>query len=326
MTKQTLILDSTQIASFLECPRLWNFSYRENLELRPRDGGADQNRPLLMGTYGHKLLEIYYKVKSKEGALKAVDAALAFDPDAICECGHENGEHHKDLESNERFSCNYDECKCEQYKQVEFPLPLADRAAVTKRFREYCYTYANNDFQPHDESTVEVGFSYKLHEDDTKLYVLEGKIDLLGTDASGQQNIIMDHKYQLRTHTLYAKSVQFRNYALATDHRMLIINYIRLTKEVTKDTFQRQIASFTLPELEWWKRQLISVYDRVAAAQSCAATVNNYWLSDFSNPNWASCSGRFGYPCHFTPLCEEPHMAQYKKGSLYQVKKEWRPW
>lgn len=327
--KLTLVLDSSQIASFLECPRLWNFGYRENLEKIPREGERDAARPMIMGTYAHKLLEIYYKVKHREGAMKAIEAAMAFNPDAICECGHEEKEHYQITVSKDSIAplCSHNKCECKiGYKAVPFPLDNTDRLMVQKRFREYCYTYALNDYKPHDDSTVEVGFSYKLFESIDRLYVLEGKIDFLGTDASGATRLIMDHKSQLRSHDLYLKSIQFRNYALASDHRMLVVNYIRFTKEVTKDTFQRKIASFIKPELDWWEREVIKVYDRIAESMIREEMTENYWLSSSSEPNWASCSGRFGYACHFSPLCEEPHMAPFKKTSVYQIKKEWKPW
>src|SRR5712692_881210 len=92
MPKQVLVADSTQINSFLECERLWNYTHRERLALREvRPSYSKQ-----MGSYGHKLLEIYYRACangccSSEMAMKA---ALAFDFDNwMCDCGHSSSNH-----------------------------------------------------------------------------------------------------------------------------------------------------------------------------------------------------------------------------------------
>lgn len=280
MSKRALILDSTQLDAYLACPRYWQLGHAKQLELTTKE----PSRPIIMGTFGHKLLEIYYKSKvdgSCTSLTQAIDKVISFNP------------------------------------AVEIlPLETPDREIVRKAFRLYTYTYSHDDIRPLLEETVEVGFSLKLYEDDSWIYILEGRIDLLGTLANVQ--VYMDHKFQLRTKDLYKKAIQFRNYALATDKLLGVINYIRLTKEVTKDTFKRQLISFTKSELTWWRCELINIYDSIRESIE----------TDRYDQNWSACSGKYGYACEFTQLCEEHSLEarSAKQAAFYKIKELWKPW
>lgn len=286
--KKALILDSTQIESFLTCPEHWNLSSQQQLELP-----GEIRRPMIMGTYGHKLLEIYYKECATGNSKTAAETALAF---------------------------NIDE------PESRFPLEKPDRELVKRQFTLYTYTYrtcatrfehSREDIIPDGAEAVEVGFSEKIFEDDFWVYILEGRIDILGILAG--QHCFIDHKFQLRSKDIYKKAIQFRNYAMVTKQSLGIINYIRFTKEVTKDTFSRVPISFSKQELDWWRRELLNTFRNVALS---IETSGNYF-----EHRWSSCSGKYGYPCEFTSICEEltPELRQAKKG-LYQIKKEWKPW
>lgn len=279
--KQTVILDSTQISAFLECERIWQFAYRENLTLT----AAAPKIPMAQGTYGHKLLELYYKAKAS-----GCDTTAA------------------------------------RLTALEFKLPedfpfkqdSPEAQIVRKRFNEYIFTYLKGDITPINSEAIELGFSHKLYEDEYYLFILEGKIDLIG-EIHGIK-CFMDHKFQARRHDLYSKSVQFRNYALVTGYNTAVINYIRLTKEVTGETYQRSLASFTSHEMRCWKDALIGIFRRVADS-----------IYEQPKPNWSACSGKYNYNCEFTSLCEEllpldNSLIKAKKETLYQIKQEWKPW
>ena len=279
--RTVLVLDSTQISSFLECPAAWQFRHKEHLTL-----SAEVREDFAMGTYGHKLLEIFYRQKK-------------------------NG-------------CGIDECvrKAQEFNFDELaPFPLAEktRESVRQRFNEYWMVYSRNDIEP---KIVEEGFSFELLSNAHCLYVLEGRIDILG--LFDMQKCFMDHKWQGRRHELYSKAIQFRNYALATGCRLGIINYIRLAKETTDKTFARKVITFTAYELEQWRKELISIYDRIAYSISCANAFNGGRLEQ----NFGACSGRYGYPCSFTPICEEHNLdvKENIKKSLFKIEKEWKPW
>src|SRR5215467_5546445 len=162
MSKFSLVVDSSQISSFLECPQLWTNYYQKKLEpahFQPQDEAMD------MGTYGHKLLDIYYRARFRGLSLnQATELCNAYNPDidiCDCGCGHE-------------FHCptqiaGIEECKrckkCIKFRPHPLPLTQPVRQAVLKRFREYCYKYQQDDFQPLSEQHVEIGFSEVIYED-----------------------------------------------------------------------------------------------------------------------------------------------------------------
>lgn len=309
MYKKTLILDSSQIDAFLTCPQLWEYGYKDRLA---PISAAKTSEAMAMGTLGHKFLEIYYKERARKVTQdEAIEKALAFEPEAEERCSlcDASREEHELIPEDKHI-----------FQPKPFPLEKPKRAFVAQRFREYCYTYSQKDIVPISSDHVEVGFSYKLYEDDECLYVLEGRMDLLG--QYGDNPIWMDHKFQLRSRDLYKKSIQFRNYAMVARETagitMGMVNYIRMTKEITKDTLKREMITFSKPELDYWKYNLIDIFHEIAKAVGD----NKY------EKNYSSCSGKFGYPCDFTPLCEEyvPGIIEAKRNTLYTIKKEWKPW
>jgi hypothetical protein len=305
--KQTLILDSTQIDTYYTCPELWNFGYRQSLTL----SDAEEKDAIAKGTLGHKWLEIYYDHRARGTTIEhAVEVANKVNPDTL------------DNDPNDNH---------------QFPLDPQSRKDVIKRCQEYWMTYSQNDYTPDykciygieiDESSgmprdvqrkvplIEQGFSYKLLETPEYLFILEGRIDFIGSHNGNQ--FFMDHKFQLRERKLYTKSIQFRNYALATGLNLGIINYIRLHKETSNKTFVREPISFNSYELKVWRSELIDVYVQIANAVK-----HNEYVK-----NRAACSGKFGYPCEFTRICEEPlqSTANLIKVQMYKQKKEWKPW
>lgn len=323
MGRKTLVLDSSQIDSFLTCDTLWNYRYNESIV---RDNEVRED--MAMGTYGHKLLEIYYTALACGKSIQeAVAEARTF---------HIDG---------------------------EFPLSEDIRIKVAARFNDYWMIYCANDiipalgqpslkikFGPHKsicdgvicdsckliipvngeenkcpnapvsvmepKPLVEQGFSYELLNDQDYLFVLEGRIDLIGTTSG--QNCWMDHKFQGRKRDLYKKSIQFRNYSLVTDLSLGIINYIRLAKTIEKDTLQREIVSFPPWERKQWKSELIDIYKSIA---------NDMDLGYFKK-NRSSCAGKFGYACEYTKICEETNLVTIEaiKNQYYKKRERWSPW
>lgn len=322
MSKFTLVLDSSQIATYLECPQQWYYQYNQRLyPLAVQDTSA-----MDAGTYGHKLLDIYYKSKILSPMLSLndrIELCYAYDPDIdTCECGCTLMDHTRiqALALEECQRCRY----CLSFRPKPFPLSQDIRYQVRNRFKDYLLRYQTNDFMPYNADSVEVGFSHHLYEDEENLFILEGRIDLLGVLQG--LDVVVDHKFQLATHYLYPKSVQFKNYALVCGARTLVINYVRLGK-VFKDAFlERVLVNFTLPELEVWKIRLIKMFFRIKEAIQS----NSY------QQNWATCKG-FGKTynqsepkyCMYTQLCEEidKRTLETKKDVLYKVREEiWRPW
>ena len=290
--RKTIILDSSQLQTYGECPKMWHLSNIEQLTL-----SNDIRDDFAMGTYGHKLLEIYYTELRRSTLTNAI-AAL----------------------SNYRLPEGY-------------PLSHERREMVWNRVRDYWMKYStvgdilistrpipciefDADGFPvtvfREDPLVEKGFSYPLLDTSEYLFVLEGKIDIIGY-MSGQE-IFMDHKFQSRSHKLYSKSIQFRNYALATGFRTGIINYVRLHKEMTSDTLQREIISFSVNELKEWKQELIERFIHIAKGDVYKER--------------SACGGKYGYPCQYTKICDETDLItiQAIKETMYKKKDEWKPW
>ena len=312
--KLILTLDSTQISTWLECNRLWDYGNRQQLTLKIEE----PNIAMMIGSYGHKLLEIYYKERcaGKRGA-ESIALAKKWNPDIeTCECGHSNISHIQTVDGP--FFC-MPSCPCLAFTPKPYPLPLDKRAEVQRRFELYCYTYSDNDFHVTDPRKVEVGFSVVVKETVDRLYILEGRIDLFDVEHPQGNISFVDHKYQMARRDLFEKSIQFRNYGWATKATIGMINYIRMAQKIDKDTFSRKIISYSRAEHKWWEIELIKIYDEVA-----------YSIRDeVFKPNWNSCQGRFNTRCAFTSLCDEinVNVREAKKEQLYSIKKEvWRPW
>jgi len=304
MKKQTIILDSSQIDTFLTCPSQWDFGYRQNLTLTD----ADEKEAIAAGTFGHKWLEIYYTNRMlNKKASESASLANSFDPD-----------------------------KADEPDNHQYPLSKEMRHQVLQRMQEYWMTYLADDYLPDYKHKYEIhivndlpvdcytkiplieqGFSHKLFDSPEYLFILEGRIDMLTSRANNQ--LFMDHKFQLRERKLYPKSIQFKNYGLVTGCNFGIINYIRLHKEVKTSTLVREPISFSAMELRRWRAELIGIY------VDMAKEINN--SLGFTH-RWNACSGKFGYPCQFTHICEEPnpHTANLIKVQKYKEKKEWKPW
>lgn len=319
--KFTLVLDSSQISSYLECPQRWVYSYVRKLQPL---GFVEDAEAMNAGTYGHKLLDIFYRAKAKGVGLNdAIERCFAYNPDSdTCNCGCTIDYHHtiELLGVQECSRCH----KCLKFVPRPFALAEPIRGLVRNRFREYCFKYQLNDFQPISESHVEVGFSEPIYEDHYNLFVLEGRIDLLAR-LQGLACIV-DHKFQMKTHWLYPKTVQFKNYALVTKANMFVINYVRLQKTLSPDSMARDLITFTTPELLAWKQRLIRIF----------LNIKDTLLSEQPEQRWNACKGDFPtYDkqrpryCWYTQLCEEvdERMRAAREAKLYQVKKEeWKPW
>ena len=326
MSKRTLIVDSTQIQAFLECPQYWAYNYRQHLA--PRQ--VELKDVMMQGSYGHKLLEIYYKNRASGLQMKeSLDGAISFDIDSEtnCKCGHAE-QWHKDLDIGGRSLPICSQCTgtpnySHPFDPQPFPLSQPLRLQVIDKVRMYVMTNSINDFQAHSPSTVEVGFSEPIYEDCEHLFILEGKIDLLG--LLGTQEVIVDHKFQSRAHTLYKKAVQFRNYSMVSGRLYMLINYIRFAR-TTEKPFERALVSFSQEEHKWWRGELVKIY------KSMLHHLDNSSASGLYGPdshNWGHCKGDWGRPCEYSTLCEERGNERVKLVLIennFTKKEEWRPW
>jgi len=331
MPRQILVLDSSQIATWGECNQQWNLKYNENLT-----SSNNIREDMAQGTYGHKLLELYYTNIAL--GMKATDA------------WHDANMFHA---------------------QGDFPLSIGKREFVHKRCWEYVGVYNQNDiipmmgqpekrviFGPHTSSMdheyclncgatrdvviaagqngtcpqnpqtklfpkplVEQGFSYPLLDTPEYLFVLEGRIDVMATLNNGSAGVV-DHKFQGRERSLYGKSIQFRNYAMVCDFNYVVVNYIRLHQAISEKTFVRDTIYFSSLEKALWKKRLIEKFKIIAKQRALANTAG------FEKEE-SACSGKFGYPCEFTKICNDNFdliSINAVKEQFFKKREVWKPW
>lgn len=302
MSRTTLVLDSSQISSWLECPQKWDFAYEQCVT---KHNTLDD--PMVAGTLMHKYLELYYTLRGQ-----------GISPKTACE-----------------MSAKFNPDEADASDKHQYPLGAEIRTQVKQRFLEYCMVY-QNDYDvatrpklviqmrketglPYDsyvpEPLIEQGFSYELLNTPEYLFVLEGRIDFLGSTHGNP--LWMDHKLQFRQRSLYKKSIQFRNYALATGYNLGVVNYIRMHKVATKDTLVREPISFSSNENRQWATELRDIYVAIAKSKQAPPRKNR-----------DSCSGKFGYACQYTDICEEwnPGTAEAIKAQKYVQVAKWCPW
>ena len=316
--RATLILDSSQISNLWGCQERWN---NRDLVLINKLNPEDTHKPsdaISMGTLGHKLLEIYYTAICLDYEFEdAIKLALAFDPDKADS---------SDLDQN------------------KYPLDPELRVAVKDRFLDYLtYVPPTSDLRPAyrkihkvgigkdgllkdvwvKDPLIEKGFSYQLLNTPEYLFILEGRIDFIG-HAKGGELLWMDHKFQMTKHDLYPKAIQFRNYCLATNTNLALINYIRFHKKIDATTFVRKPISFSSLELAHWKEELTEKYIEVVRNGDAAIARGDGVMPR----NRAECPGSWGQHCRFIPLCDEPNagIRNVIRNRDYTEAHKWTPW
>ena len=200
----------------------------------------------------------------------------------------------------------------ESSKQVinQGPLGVCPQNPITKLF---------------PKPLVEQGFSYPLLDTPEYLFVLEGRIDVMAQLNNGSNGIV-DHKFQGRERSLYGKSIQFRNYAMVSDFNYVVVNYIRLHQAISEKTFVRDTIYFSSLEKQIWKRRLIEKYKKIAHDREIAAQKMGH--SAFEKEE-SACSGKFGYPCEFTKICNDNFdlvSIQAVKEQFFKKREVWKPW
>jgi hypothetical protein len=197
---------------------------------------------------------------------------------------------------------------------------------LRQRWGQYVMFYPPNiDFLPivhKGEAATEVGFSKIIFQDKLRIYVLEGRIDLLSTiqARSITFKIFWDHKSQDKASYFYRYTPQFKTYALATGYRYAGVNYFGLQKDSNNENvFRRQI--FNIPEhlITEWKAFIINKFHRI------------YNFKKYGIPlekNRGACPGTYDtHPCVFTRVCDEQTDKQDIIKWFNFIKVEpWQPW
>lgn len=289
MSRFVLALDASQISEYLNCPRSWHFRYNLNLVRAGR-----KTKALDKGTIIHQLCDFYYNLRAMapaESHLKHCTAVI----------------------------------ELLKTQKTNLSLTKEEMQFLQMRFFQYAVRYSNGDIRPKTKSgvpAVELGFSKVLLSTPEKLYVVEGRIDMIGTYAGVE--MFMDHKTQAQAKDIYKFCPQFLTYSWATGLLRGMINYIGLQAEMSDKTFRRELITFPAWKIKEWEAKMLQVFHDIE--------------TDLSTPDWLetspyamdqhACGGAFNSsPCMFTQLCEtgDLRMREQMKKQNYEIK-VWRPW
>jgi len=286
-----LAMDSSQLDTFMSCETLWGFTYDECLRLP--DANTTKRD---MGTLVHDLLARYYTIRTlTPGSDWLNDGGKAFEElvasRAIQSFGFDIQETGKFL--RERW-INY---------LMTYP-PDRDGLAPALRSKD-------------GRAGVEVGFARIIYQDKVRVYVLEGRIDLLSKRTG--YGVIWDHKSQEKAQNFYKYTPQFKTYSLATGYRYIGVNYFGLQAEKTDKTFRRTITQIPEFLIDEWKTNIIKIFHKVYDYKVLGKPLEK---------NRSTCPGTFdSFPCVFSRICDEPaEKHELLKWFNFIKVKPWKPW
>ena len=293
--KTVLVLDSSQINEAIKCHHMWALNYREHLS-----NATNVTTALDEGTLMHALLDVYYTLIATGGPrLNIYTAAQA----AVVA-----------LTADRTFEAYLKDKSADRW---EF---------LVQRFMQYVARYSSNDFQPiinKGRPSVEVGFSKVLFEDSKRLFIVEGRIDLIST-INGER-LWMDHKTQSTQGNLYKYKSQFLTYAWATGYKYGIINYIRLhAKYDDRHTLVRETIQFPQHLILRWEERMLHLFFELAKVIESSNGDSEHFKRE---PG--ACAGAFEKsPCQYTQICEteSAEMREQIKKFHYIKRTPWSPW
>jgi hypothetical protein len=181
---------------------------------------------------------------------------------------------------------------------------------VISTFRQYC-TYTANDGWDRVLSVEQVA-SKILFEDETRIILYQGKIDLT-IEISNCQLVPVDHKSSSRRGRPQQLSNQFMGYCWLLGVNNLIVNKIGFQKSLKDvEKFERYTMSYSPDMIEEWREQAI------------------YWIlkyiadseQGFYPPNYTSCDKYSG--CTFQEVCRKSEeVREYKLIQLFKERPHW---
>lgn len=298
--KITLILDASQIQELEgsgSCDLKWHYRYNECLQK-----WNAKSRALDIGSFVHKMLEIFYTLRSIE---PKADRFL-----------HSNIV--QSLVKDKELAAPYNLSK----EDVQF---------FKQRFTQYVINWTGHDFMPVRKNGipgVELGFSKVLHETESHLYVVEGKIDLVAPTPAGEM-AFWDNKTQGRKEELYLRKTQCLVYSWATGIRRGGFNYFKTDKKyVDNETFRRSLHFYPEWLIEKWERQMMRLFGRLESImRENSITQMNEFRPEHFIQNLSACAGnKESWPCHYNGICENPEQADAMKKQFYFTRDRWQPW
>lgn len=306
-----IILDASQLDCFESCPRHWYYSYERNLIPNKARRAFD------IGSYYHEVLAYHYLLyQSERSSLDPTLEQVPYLKDDI-----------------QRFQATID---------------FSSKSELLKRFgiynleeikfhRQRLITYFNK-YGDRDEAiqviAVEKGFSYILFENESRRFILEGKIDLILSEAEGL--CIMDHKTQSRKDNKWGYNHQVCNYlnfvrrTIDKEASYFIYNYIGLQEILPPDGLRRMYYKCPQGMLDQWENEVLQTFEEMYHMRLYIETYSRskYKIDAYPRRRSACDSSKYGR-CPFYKACSVPDGSGWEPVvlSAYKEKEErWSPW
>lgn len=161
---------------------------------------------------------------------------------------------------------------------------------------------------------VERGFSKVLYEDDSNLFIYEGRPDLVCLDNGVSKTLVVsDLKTQSQQYSYYQFNNQALGYLWNFEGANFVYNYIKFTKEVE---FRREAFQFHQVQIDKWVSDTTEWYFRVKQSLQ-----RNKFLQSLN------CQSKWGL-CAYHPICEQPRddMKLAVIRSRFKTRKIYRSW
>lgn len=282
-----LNVDSQILNMMQMCARKAQYSFLYNLSPH------EKAEPLEKGDLMHKMLEIYYSLRKRDGPdLNSpiwqelqVGAAISPCEDAI-EVGVNAGLYFASMMS----------------------IPSEVSQEVIDQFKAYCEYYAHDEWNP--IAVEEVGSKVLYESDDLKI-IYDFKIDLVA--EKGRIIAPFDHKTGARRQEPSSLSNQFIGYCYGLETDTIIINKIGFQKTLKPaERFQRYILTIDKTRIDEWIKN--SIYWTLQYEQ--------YLADDFFPMNLTSCDKYSG--CIFRRVCEsDPDSRDWKIERDFTTVEKW---
>lgn len=311
--KTSIILDATVLSSLMNCGRLTNFRFNQNLTDINGKGNAFE-----CGSIVHKYLEVYYQSKIN-GLNNQLSHSLGYTAAQLYIQGCPFCTNFKSSDEQHSPSCNH---KINDYpgvtntpKEINKDDPQSKYKIgwswVLDTIEQYNEFYKNDHWIPLFTETVKGKI---LYEDDEIRILWKAKLDL-GVDTN-QGIFPVDHKTMKQNRDSISLNNQFMGQCHIMGTRSAIINKIGFQKTLpANEKFTREMKSYESSQLIEWQSEILPYYAKLLLVYN----ETGYWPPNFSN-----CQTKYGLCDYYEHVCSQPMSSRESNLKLYfKVTEPW---
>lgn len=332
--KQNIILDATVLSSLMNCGRLTNFRFNQNLTDINGKGNAFE-----CGSIVHKYLEVYYQSKIN-GLNNQLSHSLGYTAAQLyiqgcADCSNFKVIHdpiYTVIDSSDGIGCHVcgptcvltTKCghKINDYPGVTNTPKETDPKDPQSKYKigwswvldtieQYNEFYKNDHWIPLFTETVKGKI---LYEDDEIRILWKAKLDL-GVDTN-QGIFPVDHKTMKQNRDTISLNNQFMGQCHIMGTRSAIINKIGFQKTLpANEKFTREMKSYESSQLIEWQSEILPYYAKLLLVYN----ETGYWPPNFSN-----CQTKYGLCDYYEHVCSQPMSSRESNLKLYFKATE--PW